>query len=73
MAEELSADEKAALDRIRADKEKARKLACLDNASKVLATAVEALTGISHDSADEARIAVMNLLRQAIDHVNEAG
>lgn len=73
MAEELTAEEKAELARIRAEKEKARRLVCIEKANESVASAAELLDGMDHAVTDEERIKAMGILREAINHLNEAG
>ncbi len=73
MAEELTAEEKAELARIRAEKEKARREACIEKANESVASAAELIDGMDHSVTDKERIDALGILREAINHLNEAG
>jgi hypothetical protein len=73
MAEELTAEEKAELARIRAEKEKARREACIEKAHAASERAAGLLSDMNHGVTDEERIEAMGVLREAINHLNEAG
>jgi len=73
MAEELTAEEKAELAERRAAKERARREACINKANESVASAAELLDGMDHAVTDEERIKAMGILRDAINHLNEAG
>ena len=74
MADELTAEEKAELAKRRAEKEQARKDACVASARAAIDKAGSYLTDIeSGVTLDEARIGAMAQLREAINYINEAG
>jgi len=75
MAEELTAEEKAELAQRRAAKAQAERAGHIVDAIDAVEKATEGLTAIkaSGDTDDEVRIIVMNYLRAAINHINEAG
>jgi len=74
MAEELTAEEKEELAQRRAEKEAARKAACIKAARAAFEKAGKYLEDIEGGvTLDEARIAAMASLREAINHINEAG
>ncbi len=78
--EQLTAEEKAQLAEIRAANErarvaaeKARRLACIEKAHEATAKAAELIDPMDDGVTDEERIETMGLLREAINHLNEAG
>jgi hypothetical protein len=78
MAEELTAEEKAELAQRRAEKEAARKAACIKACIEAARAAFDKAGKYLEDieggvTLDEARIAAMASLREAINHINEAG
>ncbi len=73
MAEELTAEEKAELARIRAEKERQRRVACLDKAHAAVAKAAALIDPMDDGVTDEERIEAMGILREAINNLNEAG
>ncbi len=73
MADELTAEEKADLAKRRAEKEQARKRECLKAAAGEVAAAAEVLGDADHTITDDERMGVMARLREAINHINEAG
>ena len=73
MADELTAEEKAELARIRAEKERQRREACIEKANESVAKAAELIDPMDAGVTDEERIKAMGILRDAINHLNEAG